>query len=193
MLSLRKLFLLTLLPAFALQAQDASDPLLQLSAEIFQKNWQQATQQLDKAEKAGLCKEAVCLVLRARIADGSGDAAQALAYTRRAAALFGPDSGLKAADYNELGAVAYRRANKDPETLKLAETAFRKADAIDKESARAGASNIRFNLATVLKAQGKTKEAKQIMDALEAEGILVDPGMAILGDFQRPGFSGGRQ
>lgn len=159
-----------------------------ITFEIFKKNWQQATQKLDKAEKAGLCKEAVCLVLRARIADGSGGGPQALAYTRRAAALFGPDSGLMAADYNELGAIAYRRGNRTAETLKLAETAFRKADAIDKESPRAGASNIRFNLATVLKAQGRTKEAKQIMDALEAEGILVDPGMAILGDFQRPGL-----
>src|SRR5262245_47038250 len=99
MFPLRKLFLLTLLSTFALQAQDAPDPLKDVTFEIFKKNWTQATQQLDKAEKEGLCKEAVCLVLRARIADGSGDGTQALAYARRTAALFGPDSGLKAADY----------------------------------------------------------------------------------------------
>lgn len=188
MLPLHKLFLLTLFSTFALQAQDVPDPLNPVTLEIFQKNWQQAAQQLDKAEKEGLCKEAVCLALRARIAEGSGDGTQALTYARRAAALFGPDSGLKAADYNEVGAIVYRRGNRDAGTLKLAETAFRKADAIYNATIKTGASNIRFNLATVLKAQGRTKEAKQIMDALEAEGLLIDPQMAILGDFQRPGL-----
>jgi Flp pilus assembly protein TadD len=188
MLPLRKLFPLLLLSALPLQAQDAPDPLNPVTHEILVKNWEQAARQLDKAEKEGLCKEAVCLALHARIAEGAGDGAQALAYARRAAALFGPDSGLNAADYNELGAIVYRRGNRDPETLKLAETAFRKADAIYNATLKAGASNIRFNLATVLKAQGRTKEAKQIMDALEAEGMLIDPQMAILGDFQRPGL-----
>lgn len=187
MLPLRKLFFLLLFSALALQAQEP-DPLSPVTLEIFQKNWKQAAQQLDKAEKEGLCKEAVCLALRARIADGAGDGPQALSHARRAAALFGPDSGLKAADYNELGAIIYRRGNRAPETLKLAETAFRQADAIYNATIKAGASNIRFNLATVLKAQGRTKEAKQILEALEAEGMLIDPQMAILGDFQRPGF-----
>jgi len=118
------------------------------------------------------------------IADGAGDGAQAVAYARRAAALFGPESGLNARHYNELGAIFYRRGKTDRELLKLAETAFRQADS----AYAGGASNIRFNLATVLRAQGRTKEAKAIMDALEADGLLIDQGMAILGEFQGPVF-----
>jgi hypothetical protein len=53
---------------------------------------------------------------------------------------------------------------------------------------KSGASNIRINLATVLKAEGRTEEAKKLMDTLHAEGLLIDPQMAILGDFQAPGL-----
>jgi tetratricopeptide (TPR) repeat protein len=187
-MALRKLFPVLLLSAFALQAQDAPDVPDPVSLEILMKNWDKAARELDQAEKQGRCKEAVCLALHARIAEGTGDGAQALAYARRAAALFGPNSGLKAGDYNDVGAILYRRGPRDPETLKLTETAFRQADAVYNAVVKAGASNIRYNLATMLKAQGRTKEAKQIMDALEAEGMLVDPGMVILGDFQRPGL-----
>jgi Flp pilus assembly protein TadD len=184
-MSLRKLLPVLLLSALALRAQGPPEPPFdQVWAQILMKNWDQATRELDRAEKGGRCKEAVCLAWRARIAEGTGDAAQALALARRAADLFGPDSGLKAGDYNEVGAILYRRGEHDPKALKLVETAFRQADSLY----HGEASNIRFNLATVLKAQGRTKEAKTIMAALEAEGMLIDPGMAILGDFQRPGL-----
>jgi tetratricopeptide (TPR) repeat protein len=179
---LRKLFSFLLLAAMAVQAQVVPNPLSPVREQIYAKNWEKATRELDKAEQKGLCKEAVCLLVRTMIADGAGDGAQAVAYARRVAALFGPDSSLNAEQYNEAGAILYRRAQRDPELLKLAETAFRQADSLYKGDA----SNIRFNLATVLKAQGRTKEAKQIMDALEAAGLLINPGMAILGDFQRP-------
>src|SRR5262245_42486208 len=187
-MSMLKLFSVLFLSALALQAQDAPDVPDPVSLEILMKNWDKAARELDQAEKKGLCKEAVCLALHAKIAEGAGDGTQALAYSRRAAALFGPDSGLKAGNYNDVGAILYRRGPHDAETLKLAETAFRQAEAVYNAVVKAGASNIRYNLATVLKAQGKTKEAKQIMDALNAEGLLIDPGMAILGDFQRPGL-----
>ncbi|HKI03809.1 MAG TPA: hypothetical protein VKK31_17645 [Thermoanaerobaculia bacterium] len=172
--------LLGTLPA---QAQVVvQDPLSPVWQEVAMKDWDSAARKLEKAEKQGLCKEAVCLTIHGLIAEGTGDGAQAVAYARRAAALFGPDSGLNAGNYNALGASFYQRSKSDPELLKLAETAFRQADSVYD----GGASNIRFNLATVLRAQGRAKEAKAIMDALEADGLLINPGMAILGDFQRP-------
>lgn len=183
-----KLFPVLLLSALALQAQEAPDVPDPVSLQILMKNWDKAAQELDRAERDGRCKEAVCLALHARIAEGKGDGTQALDYARRAAALFGPESGLKVGDYNDVGAILYRRGPRDAATLKLAETAFRQADAIYNAVVKAGASNIRYNLATVLKAEGRTKEAKTIMAVLEAEGLLIDPGMAILGDFQRPGL-----
>jgi len=168
----------------AVQAQAPPDSLAPYPVlkEMFEKNWESAARELGKAEKEGRCKEAVCLAIHGLIADGAGDGAQAVAYARRAAALFGPESGLNARQYNELGAIFYRRGKTDPELLKLAESAFRQADS----AYAGGASNIRFNLATVLRAQGRAKEAKAIMDALEADGLLIDQGMAILGEFQRP-------
>lgn len=124
-MSLRQLFPVLLLSSLTLAAQAPTDPLNPVTREIFMKNWEQAARQLDRAENEGLCKEAVCLTLRARIAEGAGDSTQALAYARRAADLFGPGSGLKAGDYNEVGAILYRRGGRDAKTLKLAETAFR--------------------------------------------------------------------
>jgi hypothetical protein len=180
-----RLFPLLLLSAIVLHAQETPgfpDP---VSLQIQMKNWNKAARELDMAEKHGRCKEAVCLTLHARIAEGTGDRTQALAYARRAAALFSPESGLKAGDYNDIGAVLYRCGPGDPGTLKLAETAFRRADAVYK--AVPCASNIRINLATVLEAEGWTKEAKEIMAALKAKGMLINPQMAILGDFQAPG------
>jgi len=182
----RKLFPILFLSGFALPAQDKpviTDP---VSIQIQMKNWKKAARELDQAEKNGRCKEAVCLALHARISEGNGDGTQALAYAHRVAALFGPESGLKAGDYNDVGVILYRRGPRDPETLKLAERALRQADAVHSTAAKAGASNIRFNLATVLEAEGRTKEAKEIKDALNAGGILIDPQMEILGDFQGP-------
>ena len=94
---------------------------------------------------------------------------------------------MNAGDYNDVGVILYRYGSHDPETLKPAETALRQADAVYKAVVKAGASNIRLNLATVLETEGWTKEAKEIMDALNAQGMLIDPEMAILGDFQAPG------
>jgi hypothetical protein len=182
-----KLFPILFLSGFALQAEDKSgvtDPVL---VQIQIKNWKKAARELGQAEKNGRCKEAVCLALHARIAEGTGDGTQALAYANRVAALFGPESGLKAGDYNDIGVILYRRGSRDPETLKLVETALRQADAIYRALAKPGASNIRFNLAIVLEAEGRTQEAKEIMDALNAGGMLIDAEMAILGDFQAPG------
>lgn len=164
------------------RAQVVQNPLAPVWNEVVTKDWDSAARKLEKAEKKGLCKEAVCLTIHGLIAEGSGDGAQAVAYARRAAALFGPESGLNAGNCNALGVIFYRGSKSDRELLKLAETAFRQADS----AYAGGASNIRFNLATVLREQGRAKEAKAIMDALEADGLLIDPGMAILGDFQRP-------
>jgi hypothetical protein len=182
--SVLKLFPLLFLSAFALRAQDALSVPDPVSLQIQMKNWKKAAQELDRAEKDMRCREAVCLALHARIAEGTGNRAQALDYARRAAALFSPESGLKAGDYNDIGAILYRCGPGDPGTLKLAETAFRQADAIYK--AVPGAANIRVNLATVLEAEGWTKEAKEIMDAFKVKGMLIDPQMAILGDLQMP-------
>ena len=157
-----------------------------VSMQIRLKNYSKAARELDRAEKNGRCKEAVCLVLHARIAEGTGERTQALAYARRAAARFGPESGLKAGDYNDIGVILYRHGPHDPETLKLAETVLRQADTVYKAVVHTSASNIRLNLATVLEAEGRTKESKEIMDVLNARGILIDPEMAILGDFQAP-------
>jgi hypothetical protein len=62
------------------------------------------------------------------------------------------------------------------------------SDTLYKRAVKPRASNIRINLATVLKAEGRTEEAKKIMDALSAEGMLIDSQMAILGDFRAPGL-----
>jgi hypothetical protein len=183
-----KLLPLLFLSASALHAQEAPGVPDSVSLQILTKNWSKASRELDREEKKGRCKEAVCLALHARIAEGTGNGAQALDYAHRAVALFGPESGLKAGDYNDVGAILYRRGSHDRETLKLAETAFRQADALYKGGFKPGASNIRINLATVLKAEGRTEESKKIMDTLNAEGLLIDPQMAILGDFQAPGL-----
>jgi hypothetical protein len=182
-----KLFPIFSLSCFALQAEDKSSVKDPVSVQIQIKNWKKAARELDQAEKNGRCKEAVCLALHARIAEGTGDGTQALAYANRAAALFGPESGLKAGDYNDIGVILYHRGSHDPETLKLVEKALRQADAIYGALAKPGASNIRFNLAIVLEAEGRTKDAKEIMEALNARGMLIDPEMAILGDFQALG------
>ena len=180
-----KLFPILFLSGFALQAEDKPGTTDPVSMQIRLKNYSKAARELDRAEKNGRCKEAVCLVLHARIAEGTGDGTQALAYARRAAARFGPESGLKAGDYNDIGVILYHGPH-DPETLKLAETALRQADTVYKAVVHTSASNIRLNLATVLEAEGRTKESKEIMDVLNARGILIDPEMAILGDFQAP-------
>ena len=62
-------------------------PLARVWTEIFEKDWEGAARELDRAEKKGLCKEAKCLCLRAKISDGAGDGAQALASARRALTL----------------------------------------------------------------------------------------------------------
>lgn len=159
--------------------------LSRVSTEIFEKDWEGAKRELDRAEKKGLCKEAKCLSLRAKISHGAGEGAQALEYARRALALSGPNSGLGARDLNELGAILYWRSQHNREVLKLAETAFRQADAA---ASTRTVSNIRFNLAVVLRDLDQHQEAKKIMAELEAAGMLIDPGMAILGDFQGVGL-----
>jgi hypothetical protein len=175
---------LLFLSALALYAQNASSTLDLVLQQIQMKDWKKAARELDRTEQNGRCKESVCLVLHARIAEGTGDRAQALDYARRAATLFDASSGLKADDYNHIGAILYRCGSNDPETLNLAEKAFRQADVLYQAVPRA--SNIRINLAITLEAMGRAKEARAIMDALKI-GMLIDPGMAILGDFQAPG------
>jgi len=179
-------FMAVFLSGVVSRAEDARGVVDPVSQQIRLKNFRRAAQELDRAEKQKRCREAVCLVLHARIAEGTGDGAQAMAYARRAAALFGPDSGLKAADYNDVGVILYRHGSNDAGMLKLAETALRHADGLYKPVFNVGASNIRINLATVLEAEGRTQEAKGIMDAVKSRGLLIDPEMAILGDFQAP-------
>jgi hypothetical protein len=111
-----KLLPLLFLSAFALPAQEAPGVPDPVSLQILMKHWDKAARELDREEKKGRCKEAVCLALHARIAEGTGDGAQALDYAHRAVALFGPESGLKAGDYNDVGAILYRRGSRDRET-----------------------------------------------------------------------------
>jgi tetratricopeptide (TPR) repeat protein len=177
----RTLFLLLLLGAAAGRPQGAKDTLAKVHFEISKQNWEQAAQLLANVEKAGGCQPAVCLATHARISDGAGAGPQAVDYARQALAA-GQDSGLDATHYNELGAVLYRRAEGKKELLQLAEKALRKADS----TYSGGASNIRYNLAKVLQKLGRNDEAKEIMKKLEADGILINPGMAVLGDFKRP-------
>jgi hypothetical protein len=154
--------------------------LAKVQFEISHKNWTNAAQALADAEKAGGCKPAVCLATHAFISDGAGAGPEAVDYARQALAA-GQDSGLTAVLSNNLGALLYNRADGKRELLQLAETTFRHADSIY----TGGASNIRFNLAKALQKLGQNGQAKEIMKKLDAEGMLIDPGMAILGDFKR--------
>src|SRR3954471_393719 len=173
--------LLLLLGSTAGYAQDGRNGLFKVHEEIFKKNWENAARVLAEVEKAGGCKPAVCLATHAAISDGRGAGPEAVGFARQALAA-GQDSGLKAGQYNDLGVLLVRRAEGKRELLQLAETTLRRADSIYK----GGASNIRFNLAKVLQKLGQNGQAKEIMKKLDAEGILSDPGMALLGDFQRP-------
>lgn len=178
-----KLLLVLLLPLLGPPAaQEMRGGLAKVHLLIHQKNWDNAEKVLTDEEKAGHCKPAVCLAMHAVIADGAGAGPKALDYARQALAA-GPDSGLNAAQTNDMGVVLCRRAEGKREVLQLAEKTLRHADSIYK----GGASNIRFNLAKVLQKLGQNGQAKEIMKKLDAEGILIDPGMALLGDFQRPG------
>ena len=65
----------------------------------------------------------------------------------------------------------------------MAEVAFRRAAV----TYTGHASNIIFNLATVLAELGNKDEAKKLMEKMEAEGgILIDVSMEILGDLKLP-------
>jgi Flp pilus assembly protein TadD len=173
------LLVLCALSGVAVHAQE-SGPLAEAQSQIIMKDFERASRAVDKAEKDGLCMGARCFALRAVIAERSGDSAKALEQARQAASLFGPDSGLDAKLYNELGVTFYRLAKGNKELLQLAEKALRNAAAINTRES----SNIPFNLSKVLEAQGRKAEAKAIMDKLQAEGMLIDPHMAVLGDFQ---------
>ncbi len=163
-------------------AQEVKDSLAKVHFEIRQKNWENASRVLANLEKTGGCKPAVCLVVHALISDGTGAGPQAVEFARQALAA-GQDSGLDAAYLNDLGVLFCRRAEGKRELLLLAETTLRHADS----KYTGGASNIRYNLAKVLQKLGQTGKAKEIMKKLEAEGLLINPGMAILGDFKGVG------
>ncbi|HSS49913.1 MAG TPA: hypothetical protein VLX28_13335, partial [Thermoanaerobaculia bacterium] len=140
------LVLLLLLPGSgAGQAREVRDSLAKVRFEIHQKNWENASRVLANLERTGGCKPAVCLATHALISDGTGAGPEALEYARQAVAA-GPDSGLDAAHYNDLGVLFCRRSEGKRELLQLAEKTLRHADSID----TSGASNIRFNLAKVL-------------------------------------------
>lgn len=164
----------------AAQVQLLEGPLADAWASMTMKDWEGAARNVTKAEKQGLCKGAYCLALRATIAERSGDSAKALEQARQAVPLFGPESGLDASLYNELGVIFYRGAKGDKEMLQVAEKALRNAAAINTRES----SNIPFNLSKVLEAMGRKADAKAIMSKLQAEGILIDPQMSVLGDFQ---------
>jgi len=178
----RLLVLLPLLGTATGLAQEVRDSLAKVQFLIRQKKWDNAEEVLANLEKEGRCKPAVCLAVHATIADGAGAGPKALDYARQALAA-GPDSGLNAAQSNDLAVVLYHRAEGKREPLQLAEKTLRHADSIY----TGGASNIRFNLAKVLQKLGQTAQAKEILKKLDAEGILIDPGLAILGDFKGTG------
>lgn len=180
-----KLLLVLLLPLLgtaAGKAQEVKDSLAKVHFEIRQKNWENASRVLANLEKTGGCKPAACLVVHALIADGTGAGPQAVDFARQALAA-GQGSGLDVAYLNDLGVLLCRRAEGKRELLQLAETTLRHADSIY----TGGASNIRYNLAKVLQKLGQNGQAKEIMKKLEAEGLLINPGMAILGDFKGVG------
>ena len=162
---------------------EVDDPIAKLEVLIRSKKWNEATKSLATLEKEGRCAGATCLVAHALIAVGQEKAEEAATYARQAAEGLGKEPALSAWLSNELGAVLYRRADGRKEILQLAETALRHAQSVY----RGRASNIRVNLATALTALGHRDEAKRIVDALESEGgVVVDPKMAILGDFSGP-------
>jgi hypothetical protein len=147
------------------------------------KKWEEANQQLSKMEKTGQCEGSNCLAARALILNGQGKVQEAQESARQAAEKLGEGPALSAWRCNELGVLLFRRAAGKPEGLRLAESTFRRAAA----SYKGRASNIRFNLATVLRELGSGEEAKRLMDELEVEGgVLVDGSMSILGDYQGP-------
>lgn len=177
------LLILCMLSGVAVHAQKWDNPLAEAQSQILMQDFERAGKAIDKAEKQGLCKGARCLALRAIVAEKSGSGAKALELARQAAPLFGLDSDLDAGLYNELGVIFYRQAKGNMELLQIAEKAFRNAAVINTRES----SNIPFNLSKVLEAQGRKAEAKAIMDKLQAEGILIDPQMSVLGDFQGAG------
>ncbi|HEX4961221.1 MAG TPA: hypothetical protein VF173_10320 [Thermoanaerobaculia bacterium] len=172
-------FLLLLLSAAAAPAQERMSPWIKVDMAMRAKKWENASRALAEVEKAGACKGTACIAAHALIADGTGDSEQAVTYARQA--LAPQDTGLDAKQYNDLGALLVRRAEGKRELLQLAETALRHADSTYKGEA----SNIRFNLAKVLEKLGRKAEAQAIVKKLDADGILIDPGMAVLGDFER--------
>ena len=176
------LLLLTCGPLMA-DWKDSETPLETMRRLVTWRQWEKASKLLEKVEKQGLCRGAVCLAGRALLADGRGEVEEAGRLARQAAKQFGGEHELSAWELNELGVLLYRAAAGEAATLGEAESAFRLARDGDDGSA----SNIRFNLAIVLQALGRVQEGKTMMAQVEADGLVIQPGMSILADFQMPG------
>jgi len=150
------------------------------------KQWEEASKQIAKMEKAGLCGGAVCLAGEALVLNGRRKAAEAQETARRAVEKLDDGQPMSAWRYNELGVLLYRGAATNREDVKRAELALRRAAAVY----QGHASNIKFNLAAVLGELGNREESKKLSAEIEADGgILVDEGMAIVGDYKGLGMN----
>jgi hypothetical protein len=149
------------------------------------KQWEEASKQIAKMEKAGLCGGAVCLAGEALVLNGRRKAAEAQETARRAVEKLDDGPPMSAWRYNELGVLLYRGAASNREDVQRAELALRRAA----DAYQGHASNIKFNLATVLGELGNREESKKLLAEIEADGgILVDGGMSIVGDYKGPGM-----
>ena len=147
------------------------------------RQWERANKGLAKVERERLCHGAVCLAARAIITAGQGEVNKAGQLARQAVKLFEENHGLSAWELNELGVLLYRTASGKEEVLNEAESAFRHAQAVYSGEA----SNIRYNLATLLRDLGREEEGNEMMEQLESSGLLIQPGMSILAEFHPPG------
>ena len=150
------------------------------------KQWEEASKQIAKMEKADLCGGAVCLAGEALVLNGRRKAAEAQETARRAVEKLGDGPPMSAWRYNELGVLLYRGATSNREDVQRAELALRRAAA----AYQGHTSNIKFNLATVLGELGNREQSKTLLAEIEADGgILVDGGMSIVGDYKGPGIA----
>ena len=79
--------------------------------------WDEASNQISKMEKAGLCNGAVCPSANALILNAKGKSREAQEMARHAIEKLSEGEDLSAWQYNELGALLYRGAEGKREDL----------------------------------------------------------------------------
>lgn len=158
------------------------EPISQLVWDIRKGEWAEAEKVLERLEKPGACPASICAAARALIEAGNKEPEKAIADALRLAA--GPAAAAPRSDWllNEVGVLLYRSANGDRSRLGAAVALLRQAQAAHGDPS----VNVRFNLARALEALGETEEARRIDAECDAEGMLIDPGFTLLGDFAGP-------